>query len=1068
MFSFGSKKSDPKKPDPKKSNASSKMSESLFGKTVYKNNVLRELKTKIDSSNPVNNTIKDLKSKVNKTIEEEEELKQKLKEATSQSLNIIDKRKSLKKAKSRSMMTKTFYSSSTEKKKNQNLQKKFNNMLSKKISETNNEILNKINKSDISITPNIETGLYNIYRNDNVKKEKLLKILKKKDINRKVSKTYGEKKKGFLSESASAADKYLGLSYGAKQIGLSSAAKYIGRKTGLNKIPTSKKFYTNSGRHLLNATSSFSKYSGLSSAASTVGKYSGLSYLGKKFDEKTGLSKSLSKYAPVGAQEKIKQLKADIQILRKEKQKLGEKYKKNINNYKPFIIDNDTPLNDDQIRINQIIIEIDNIKQRIKQLNGINYNETVETYENIMSANTSKFDLDGEYKKLLVKKLEGIPNNFYNNLLNRSNISNLPQENKNKLKKPDISVELFENDNSLFRKFSESVPYSEYNFLYGIDKHSQLDEERAVAFLYATKIAFAFALEPHLAIPTTFIVIALLLSRFALDYYRKYKMSLKKNLVFCTKYFPFPGIEHYASELISKYHKIFYYGVGEKIADPKIKNDKFYESVIELTHEEEEEFIKKNILFIKYLDIYQEDLNTKIITGIDNSINKNDLSKLEDYLGDQVDLQEKNAKKEEAALIAQQQQANNESEKGTPADLSTVLTIEESNKTSVAESNQPYPTQNGGGNLKVLINNSNKGSKKGRAKLVNKKITEQFSAINKASFRLNHIIEFNTEGSFFGGSTKTLYILTSGDISIQFLFMELKPIINCRATFLEGELKPLSKSIPFFTNDYLTNLLDTIARESTKYATMESTRIFIIDFIKEYIENFTKLYQLAKYNILLLLNDVDQITNSTPVNRKSENISENNSSKTNSTPVNKKPTNNSSKTNTKETKPTTYTNKNLLLKELFKVNLSYTFRGRYRGIDENDLKEVQYRDILNYYCILLKYCQIALDHIHKRFKISIKLYDDEEYNSYNKAEMELNNFFNKRLGLSINQNGKKKVNVTDQVSWAKRAKRALGFAIKEDLNPYSKYDKNIKSSDITGAILRTTTFGLLGSNRPVS
>jgi hypothetical protein len=154
-----------------------------------------------------------------------------------------------------------------------------------------------------------------------------------------------------------------------------------------------------------------------------------------------------------------------------------------------------------------------------------------------MSTNKSKFDLNDEYKKLITKK----------NLFTKLNVNNnkeikvyeelLVKNNNKSLKLNNVSYQsLFNKDNELFNKFSVSVPYSQYNFLYGIDKHSKLDEERLVALLYSTKIIFAFALEPHYALQMTAAVIALLLSRFALDYYRKYKRSIEQNIVFCHSY----------------------------------------------------------------------------------------------------------------------------------------------------------------------------------------------------------------------------------------------------------------------------------------------------------------------------------------------------------------------------------------------------------------------------------------------------------------------------------------------------------------------------------------------------
>ena len=277
--------------------------------------------------------------------------------------------------------------------------------------------------------------------------------------------------------------------------------------------------------------------------------------------------------------------------------------------------------------------------------------------------------------------------------------------------------------------------------------------------------------------------------------------------------------------------------------------------------------------------------------------------------------------------------------------------------------------------------------KEAKKKTANKKLTDRFHQINKAIFRLNHIIDINNEK----------YLLTSGDISVRHLFLELKPLINSRATFFEGELKPFSKSVPFFTNDYLTNLLDTIANQSSHIQIMAVTRLLIIDFIKEYIDNFLKLYQLAKYNILIILknnnpNDIEKIYGK------------------------------------------------LLLQELFQENLKYTAIGRYtfptNSPNSSALNEIKYRDILNYYCILLEYCKISLDHIHKRFKISIIKYDHELYNRNEKCEELLDNYFTNKLNITY-------TSYTNRLkSFVPTPKKIFGN--NKNLNPYGEHNKIAK------------------------
>ena len=840
-------------------------------------------------------------------------------------------------------LIKSVYAFSSSREKNTKEQKIANNKLSKNIAEINKKIIERIGKSSKDDRQPIESNIYNIYKN-NSNTNKKAKLLKA------------------LRE------------------------KNIDRTVSHVETKNYRWFRGNTVRSAVDVFAAFGKVSGLSSAASFINKH-------------TGISKVMPTI-PTGLKEHVKLMKADVQILKKQLATTKE-----------------------QDKIDEIQKQIDMKKARIKQITGVNYNNNAENYETVMSKNSSNnnFDLNAEYNKLLYKKsiidtLNSHPKIIYKELLTKNNnIRNTVSLNNN----------LFKKDNKLFSKFSSSVPYSEYNFLYGIDKHSKLDEERLVALLYMTKIIFTIFLEPHYIVPVTAAVIGLLLSRFALDYYRKVKRSIEKNIIFCIKYFPFVGIEHFASELISKYHKIFYYDMShgtENQTNQSVINSKqnieFYESVIELTEKEENDFIEKNILFVKYLNEYETAMNNNFIKSLEVGLKttnarlqKNGYQSIESAIAPQIAKeQQKSAAIEEKA---KEEQSNAELQSeiyGTPASTHNIYRQSEVS-THVPAEQRLSNHQEGGANLKILVDNRNyiKYGKliPGKSKKVDKKFTERFSSINKAVFRLNHIIYQNDEPAF---------ILTSGNISIQYLFLELKPIINSRATFFEGELKPLSKSIPFFTNDYLTNLLDTIAAESTKYGAITSTRMFMIDFIKEYIDSFLKLYELAKYNILLLLK-----------NKNSDDKK----------PDDKKPDDKKSY------------DKDLLLKELFKANLSYTMMGRYgftSSPGERELTEIKYRDILNYYCILLKYCQISLDHIHKRFKISIIPYNKNNkkiYDANNNAEIEFTKTLDKKLKDSFS--GK------------------YTFKSETSLNPYSSTSnieiKQFDSSNLPGVVQGLQSLG---------
>ena len=964
--------------------------------------------------------------------------------------NLIESRKILKAA--RKPTVKTFYSRTSSRKKNEARLKQFNTEYPNKIREINKKILNKVRNLPSNQQNNIKTiesDLYNIYKNNNNKRRNLVKILKNKKIQRNnvVIPKYKENKKYNLRVSRLGK----GISNGIKYItpesvksGLSSATKYVSNKsrnsglTGVASYVADQTGLSYAARGIGKAASLTDKYTGLAaskaveystkaigtSARSAVNKLS-------DFGRYTGLNKvtGLDKPSQIlsGTKERVKQLKLHVQLLKQQKEEINNKLKdigesiqeikntpNNIENQeKNRLIEKYNELLRAQETLNKNLDEINQqisiIKKKIKQFSGINYNEYSESYENIMSKNSFfNFNLDDEYNKLLLKKNNNKNITIYNNLLTNnkkgsSNSSKLILNNE-------LFEKLFDKDNMFFKKFQKSVPYSEYNFLYGIDKSSKLEEERIVAALYASKILFSFLLEPHLAPVITLIVIGLLMSRFGLNKYRREKSNFKKNIVFCTKYFPFPGIEHFSSELISKYHKIFYYDVYN-LSNNQDKNKKFYESVIELTESEENEFIKKNVLFIKYLNNYEKKSYSKLNEDLKAQLSPSMLETLVKDLGKQINQQTNDQMKQ---LVQQNVQPAVQSQNVQPAVQSqnVKLTVQSQNvqpavqsqnvKLTVQSQNVPQynndenndlsqyhdPMTNnnlrGGANLSVLQNNRNTkiGDNMiyGKKKLVDKKFTTKFTATNRAVFRLNYKIDQINEVHI--NNKDTSYILTSGDISIQYLQLELNQIINSRSTFLEGELKPLSHSIPFFTNDYLISLLNKITTYSSSYQAMECTRIFIIDFIKEYIDNFLKLYLLAKYNVLLLLK-----------------------------------------------KPNDISNPNLLLKELFAENLSYTGLGRYKTFitrdptkeEQYELNQIKYRDMLNYYCILLKYCQSALDHIHKKFKISIIEYDEILYEHNNQCEKELTLKLDERLkSSSFKGYGTKIFNTTNK-----------------DLNPYT-------------------------------
>jgi len=224
------------------------------------------------------------------------------------------------------------------------------------------------------------------------------------------------------------------------------------------------------------------------------------------------------------------------------------------------------------------------------------------------------------------------------------------------------------------------------------------------------------------------------------------------------------------------------------------------------------------------------------------------------------------------------------------------------------------------------------------------KVSDYLSNEQVVNFRLNYQIPNQNEN----------LLLCSGDINIEDLFTELTDIINSRSSYFSSELESLSVKIPFFVDDYLIDNLKSLY----KYSSIIKGNIFfvrysIVDFIKKYIYTFLMFYLISKYNIVQLIKE-QKIDAS-----------------------------------------------NLLLEKIFNNNLKYTYVGRYKSITTNFKsydKEIMLRDKINYYSILLKYSYAALDHIIKKFKITIiNDYDNKIYTENNRCENIINNFFGESM-----------------------------------------------------------------------
>jgi len=577
---------------------------------------------------------------------------------------------------------------------------------------------------------------------------------------------------------------------------------------------------------------------------------------------------------------KIDELKSDLKILR-------EKKKKNIS------------INED-IKLNY---KIKNTLNRLEKLTGYkNHNITNANYYNIKN---STIDLSDELNKLLeylsssnLKEYEEIL--FVDHIKNLKNIENF---NNN------ININLFTDNIKLFKKFEKNngSPFSEYDFLYGIDKISLLRDKKNSALLFIFKTIFVKVIKSFpmwiakvskKILLTTGTPIGLLLSssiaiymssKYLFYYYRESKRYFKKTIFFCTKYMPFEGLECFRSSLYSIYHKLFYYSnqnINESI-------EKYFESIIGKNFSDENKFIERNILFIKYCSEYSLQLsNLDFFKNNIKNINKESLKNIE---------------------------------KDVENDIKNKL------------------TKTGGSQEEILtalhsdIKNNFKLKKQST-------FSDYLSNEQVVMFRFNYKIPNQIEN----------FLLCSGDINIEDLFTELSDIINSRSSYLTHELQSISKKIPFFVNDYLIDNLKSLYRYSSIIkGDIFFVRYSIVDFIKIYIYTFLMFYLISKYNIIKLI--IEQKIDAS----------------------------------------------NLLLEKIFNNNLKYTFLGRYKSITTNFKsydKEIMLRDKINYYSILLKYSYLALDHIIKKFKITvINDYDNKIYKENNNCENIINNFFGESM-----------------------------------------------------------------------
>lgn len=554
-----------------------------------------------------------------------------------------------------------------------------------------------------------------------------------------------------------------------------------------------------------------------------------------------------------------------------------------------------------------------------------------------------------------------------------------------------INQDLITKDKQFFDKFKNGFPYSEYEFLYGIENHSLLEEEHKIAFGFVAKaslVSILNAIKAHTIHLGTYLTLAVtgagtggylvaeylafhLISRYIFDAYRRTKrMTGYKYVTFCTKYMPFEGMKCFKSSVVSLYHKMFFYDSLNMKTESNVK--KFIKKLIFGDGDGDGTEFEKRINTLKhYCGQYKNETKEKnkesesraksykfpeqlrTILGIINNV---DVTRIQSNERVNDNFRPNNApslganRSRFAFPLDQGNSNNNNNSVNSQPSRASIRGSKPENVTQLTNQSPVKPTKSwlssfsrakGGEKLDYL--KSNVGAEKSITGEYRRGINiASTSTKDKLNFRLNYKI----------GET---HLLTSGDISVLSLFNETVGIINSYANMIGGEAKVAWVKIPFFRNDYLLDKINDIFRTTWVNPGLDFNIIkeHILEYIFEYLDSFHKLYKLSEDNIINLMTKKD--------------VNANNS-----------------------------------LEDMFQHNLSYygvpipgahKYVGKYKhgigyrleyGID------IKLRDKINYFCILMKYSSLAIDHMFKKFKINIVKFNLAKYNAYNEYEEKRN------------------------------------------------------------------------------
>jgi hypothetical protein len=535
------------------------------------------------------------------------------------------------------------------------------------------------------------------------------------------------------------------------------------------------------------------------------------------------------------------------------------------------------------------------------------------------------------------------------------------------------NIELFYDDFNIFSQFGNNSPYSEYEFLIGLDNMYSIETliynfiKDQVLTLVLTQLFQAVIPGPSMILFGIDITLTSMIPNIAmfnsilLKIYNKSLRELTKinTIEFCNKYLPFSGFGSFRSELYKEYHLLFIYKNKSEVINKNI--ELFFTFISQKSKDEENEYIKKCLYFIKYLDDYGNKSIKNIETKTEAGKGKIDNKRWDKYTKDVIDL-----------ISSASSSLGSTVKKHMPEKLAKLFGIS-------GGARQEHSV------LHTLKKNTEKNHFDNKKDTVNYKTWDGWKNEQIVNFRLNYQIEDNGKK----------YILYSGDISIKKIYDIVFPLINSRSKYSDNDFERLFfMEIPFFVNNDLLNKLATIIKVSSLSKSIFFSRYAIIDFLKDYLKSFLMLYMLSKFNINKLIKFYEN--NSKDDKIFLDDMFEYNLSKTVKGKYKKIFKSFSY-----------YLDKKVIGKNNANLYQRYSDNLKEYNAKKNDLEYIKGRDKINYFAMLMKYSLLCIDHIITKFKmIIIEDQNGEVYGYNNKIEKKVEDFF---MDLYLTKEKKKKL-----------------------------------------------------------